>query len=79
LHRIDVKDRLPRDDSYVLVWGHNKEAGIRWVDVYLFIDGVFIDEDSEDPKECSDMVTHWADLTNINWNDGVPINRGYIQ
>lgn len=79
LYRIDVKDQLPRDESYVLVWGHNKDEGIRWVDVLLFLDGVFVDEDAEDPEHLSDMVTHWADMTDMNWNDGVPMNRGFVQ
>jgi hypothetical protein len=79
LHRIDVKDQLPREDSYVLVWGHNKEDGLRWMDVFLF-DGVrFVDDGSEDPEEHSDMITHWADMTNLNWNDGVPFNRMFNQ
>jgi len=79
LHRIDVKDQLPREDSYVLIWGHNKELGMRWVDVYLFDGEKFIDDDADEPDEFSDMVTHWADLANLNWNDGVPFNRIFNQ
>lgn len=79
LERIDVKDRLPREDSYVLVWGHNKEYGIRWLDVFLFDGTKFVDEDAEEPDEFSHMVTHWAPLQSLNWNDGLPLGRGFVQ
>ena len=79
LHRIDVKDQLPREGTYVLCWGHNKDLGWRWVDVLYFDGEIFVDEDSDEPGEFHHMVTHWAQLEPLNWNDGVPLFRGYIQ
>jgi len=52
---------------------------MRWVDVYLFDGEKFIDDDADEPDEFSVMVTHWADLANLNWNDGVPFNRIFNQ
>lgn len=83
LHRIDVKDQLPRDGSRVLCWGHLKSHGWRWVDVLGFEDGRFVDmearEVGDDTGDYTDDVTHWAPLQTLNWNDGVPIHRSHIQ
>jgi hypothetical protein len=78
LHRIDVKDQLPRDGSLVLCWGHLKNLGWRWVDVLSFEDGQFI-ENSDFEETYTDVVTHWAPLESLNWNDGVPLHRSHIQ
>lgn len=83
LHRIDVKDQLPRDGSYVLCWGRLKSHGWRWVDVLEFRAGRFIDPTEEelegDDFDYTDGVTHWADLTVMNWNDGLPLYRKFVQ
>lgn len=81
LHRIDVKDQLPRDGSLVLCWGHLKSHGChgwRWVDVLMFEDEHFIDN-HEDTEDYTDVVTHWAPLDPLNWNDGVPLHRSHVQ
>ena len=78
LHRIDVKDKLPRDGSLVLCWGHLKTLGWRWVDVLRFEDGQFI-ENSDFAEAYTDVVTHWAPLEPLNWNDGVPLHRSHVQ
>ena len=85
LHRIDVKDQLPRDGSLVLCWGHLKSHGWRWVDVFTFKDERFINENlefggaDEDEYDFTDQVTHWAPLEPLNWNDGVPLHRSHVQ
>lgn len=83
LERIDVKDRLPREGSYVLVWGVLKSHGWRWVDVLEFRDGRFIDPTEEELNghdfDYTDSATHWADLTVANWNDGLPLYRNFVQ
>lgn len=76
VERIDVNDRLPRDESFVLCWGHNKIKGWRWVDVLLFQDGAFLCDEQVDHTE---EVTHWADLSPLNWNDGLPFMRDQNQ
>ena len=83
LHRIDVKDQLPREETWVLVWGHLKSHGWRWVHVLWFEKGKFIDQAVRDldPDEgdYTDLITHWAPLEPLNWNDGLPLHRSYIQ
>lgn len=85
LHRIDVKDQLPRDGSLVLCWGHLKSHGWRWVDVLEYSGGRFLDPvamecgaDEED-YDWTDDVTHWASLVPMNWNDGLPLHRSCRQ
>ena len=85
LQRIDVKDRLPREGSLVLCWGHLRSHGWRWVDVLEFRDGRFIGPvaeecgTSEEDYDWTDDVTHWAALEPMNWNDGLPLHRSCIQ
>lgn len=77
IERIDVKDRLPRENSYVLVWGHNVEDGFRWIDLLAYENARFVDDDIG--CDVTEHVTHWAELTNLNWNDGLPLGRGFCQ
>lgn len=83
LHRIDVKDQLPREGSRVLCWGHLKACGWRWVDVLDFEDGRFVDVEARDngaeDTDYTNDVTHWASLVPLNWNDGVPLYRNFVQ
>ena len=84
LHRIDVKDRLPKEGSSILCWGHQVRCGWRWVDVLTFEAGRFIDQnireaDCDEDWDFTHMVTHWASLVPLNWNDGLPLHRSYIQ
>lgn len=76
IERIDIKDKLPRNGSLVLCWGHNQEYGIRWIDTLYFEDGKFFGDLEEDYAE---QVTHWANLAMLNWNDGVPLHRDHNQ
>jgi hypothetical protein len=83
LLRIDVMDRLPRDGSLVLCWGHQQDYGFRWVDVLEFSDGRFVDtgalECGADKYDWTDDVTHWASLVPLNWNGGLPFHRSCNQ
>lgn len=79
VERIDVNDRLPREGSCVLCWGHLRSHGWRWVDVLKFEDGRFTDDDEDDPEDWTADVTHWADLSSLNWNDGLPLHRSFNQ
>ena len=78
IERIDIKDKLPRNGSLVLCWGHLKSHGWRWVDVLNFEDGRFVNND-DDPEDYTDDVTHWASLVPLALNDGLPLHRSHVQ
>lgn len=76
LHRIDVKDQLPREESWVLVWGRNPSNAHRWIDVFQWNGETFVDDNGE---PWGSDATHWASLVPLNWNDGLPLHRSFVQ
>ena len=80
IERIDIKDKLPRNGSFVLCWGHLRSHGWRWIDVLKFEDGRFHGDIEEvDEGDWVDDVTHWAPLDHLTLGDGLPLHRSFNQ
>lgn len=72
VERIDVNDRLPREGQNVLAIWTDMDR-VRGMDVACFEEGEFYD--SFDDKLPG--VSHWVDLTPVQWNDGVPLHKAF--